>query len=244
MIHTNDCVLVLYTFKKRHKYLPFIDRIVSKNLNFIHKVLVTNEKVKFSSDLFYNSEDAFTKNLEIELKNIRAKYSPQNVLLLLEDLLPLKNLSESELNPHVELMNSSDIKYLSFRTYEFGDLKYDYKIKNHNYFVFTENFKFYCQLQPTIWNLDYLIDVLEDLNSKNLTDPWSFEFYRTNETHLMSEMKWPNILGGFFEYGFVNKKALIPVFKSDFNFGLFLTVDFILSRPKYFLYRIKRFIKK
>jgi hypothetical protein len=244
MIPIKDCVLVLYTFNKRHKYLPFIDRIVSRNLNFIHKVLVTNEKVKFSSDLFYNDENTFTKNLEIELKNIRTKYSPKNVLLLLEDLLPLNSVSEFELLPHLDIINSSNIKYLSFRTYEFGDLKYNYKIKNQNYFVFTDNFEFYCQLQPTIWNLDYLINILEDLNSKNLTDPWSFEFYRTKETHIMSEMKWPNILGGFFEHGFVNKKALIPVFKSNFKFGLFLTVDYIFSRPKYFSYRIKRFLNK
>lgn len=244
MISTKDCILVLYTFNKRHKYLPFVDRVVSRNLNFMHRVLVTNEKVEFSSDIFYNDEIEFVFNLLIEIQNIKSVFSTKNVLLLLEDLLPLKCISEDEIYPHISTMNSTGIKYLSFRTYEFGDLNYNHVIGDLNYFIFSDSFKFYCQLQPTIWNVDYLISVLEDLKSKNQTDPWSFEFYRTNETHIMSEMKWPNILGGFFEFGYVNRKALIPVLKCDLAFGLLLFSDFVRSRPKYFLYRFRRLLKK
>lgn len=244
MISTKNCLLVLYTFNKRHKYVASIDKSINKNLQFIEKVLVTNEQVKFSSEVYFNGENEFAKNLLIELKKIKINIAPINILLLLEDLYPLQIIQEDEIRSQVEMMNSTGIKFVSFRTYDFGDISFDDQVNNRNYFRFNEKFKYYCQLQPTIWNLDYLITILEELVSQNLTDPWSFEFYRTKEIHLMSEYKWPNVLGGFFEYGFVNRKSIIPILKSDILFGLILCKDYIISRPKYIIYRFKRkFIK-
>jgi hypothetical protein len=240
MISSKNCLLVLYTFNKRHRYLPSIDKNVSKNLKFMRKVLVTNESVKFSSDVYFNGENEFAKNLLIELKNIRSNLAPTNILLLLEDLFPLRVIQEDEIYAQVEMMNATGIKFVSFRTYEFGDIKYDTQISNRNYYTFNEEFKYYCQLQPAIWNLEYLISILEKLVSENITDPWSFEFHRTEEIHFMSEYKWPNVLGGFFEFGYVNRKSIIPILKSDISFGLLLWKDYVLSRPRYIEYRIKR----
>lgn len=240
MISYKNCLLVLYTFNKRHRYLPAVDKNISKNINFMRKVLVTNESVNFSSDVYFNGENEFAKNLLIELKNIRLTLAPTNILLILEDLYPIRVIHEDEINWQVEMMNSTGIKYVSFRTYEFGDIKYDTKIGCHNYYRFNEEFKYYCQLQPAIWNLEYLISILEKLVTENITDPWSFEFHRTEEIHLMSDYKWPNVLGGFFEFGFVNRKSIFPILKSDKFFGLLLLKDYIFSRPSYIIYRIKR----
>jgi hypothetical protein len=241
MINRSDCLLILYTFNKRHRYLPYIDFYVSKNLNFFEKVLITNKHVEFSSEVFFNTEKDFVRNLLFELKKIKKIYNPKSVFLLLEDLFPFYPVPIAILLEDINLVLSSNIKNISFRTYDFGDIEFNYSLNNRFYHSLDKDFKYFCQLQPSIWNLEYLMLILEELNSKNILDPWSFEFHKTNEVHLVSNYRWPNILGGFFESGFVNIYSILPIFNFSPRFALILAFDLFLSIPRYLFYRVTRY---
>lgn len=240
MISENDCILVLYTFNKRHRYIPFIDRIVARNIKFLNRVLITNEDVEFSSKVYFNEELDFVPNLLRELKKIKREINPTTILLLLEDLLPFIPIIEEQIAHDVSLVKNSFAMNVSYRTYEFGDIDYNINLDNRYYFQLNKKFKYYCQLQPSIWQLNYLIGILEEQASNGILDPWSFEFHHTNSIHLMSSFRWPNVLGGFYEYGYVNFKSIKPIIFIDLNFGFILLYDFLISRPRYFKYLIKR----
>lgn len=54
------------------------------------------------------------------------------------------------------------------------------------------------QLQPTIWQVDHLLDTIDyAINSKKL-NPWDFESIRIVDEHYISDYGWPNVLDGFF----------------------------------------------
>lgn len=241
-INSKECVLIVYTFKGRHKYLPYIDEGLSSNFDFLDRILVSNEAAKFRGRVLFNNNQGWCQNLLEGLKEVREIYNCQYVFFLLEDLFPLKPIPYEEFKEYLSVIKTRDIKYLSFRTYDFGDIPFRLELDGKFYFQFNSSFKFYSQLQPSFWQLEYFISMLEKANSAGINDPWSFEFCRSDEIHLMSDYKWPNVLGGFFEYGFINIKSLPPILGHNPYFYLILLRDYLISRPRYLVYRAKRYL--
>ena len=72
------------------------------------------------------------------------------------------------------------------------------------------NFFRYFQLQPSFWDLDYLIEICREALEKQCFDPWSFESfsYAKPRQHYVSRYEWPSVHHGFLAQGKVNPEAI------------------------------------
>ena len=133
------------------------------------------------------------------LKQLKNRYSNlEYAYLVLEDLIPLWQLSHSYLSKIEKMIYTYQLNCVSFIVYskkylendivEFDDIKL-YKIPS--------NFPYYSQLQPAIWNVEHLLSICEHAIDKGTLDPWSFEKIVLGDKHYVSEYYWPSVMHGF-----------------------------------------------
>ncbi|WP_334860276.1 hypothetical protein [Nostoc sp.] len=71
------------------------------------------------------------------------------------------------------------------------------EIDGINFYQLPTNFPFYSQLQPAIWNVEYLINIRQHAYEQNTLEPWSFEKITLRKQHYVSEYSWPSVMHGF-----------------------------------------------
>ncbi len=242
----SDTLIVISTFSKRHIYLPEVLAISRENMRFAKDfVVITDSPIVLDCDVIVARKDSWCEVLYEGLMQICDKYAVKHIFLMLEDLIPFERVDGIMLEKNYDLMLKNEFKFLSFRTYEYDKLSYDYTIDKLTFCKLPFDFDYYCQLQPAFWNVDYLLAILQDLINSNMKTAWQFEFYRTKEIHLMSNYKWPNVLGGFIEGGQTNNKAISamksnPIMKS---LRIKLIKNYIKERPIILYRKIKSRLK-
>jgi hypothetical protein len=149
------------------------------------------------------------------------------VFLLLDDHYPLRGCDRSMIAANFDAVVKNRVGCLSFVTFQWPwthteQIDYpDGMIRTWRNIDLTwlngcemarvplKFFRYY-QLQPSFWDLDYLIEVCREASAKQCFDPWSFESlnYSKPRQHYVSRYAWPTVHHGFLAQGKVNPEAI------------------------------------
>jgi hypothetical protein len=149
------------------------------------------------------------------------------VFLLLDDHYPLRGCEPGLIAANFDAAVNNRLGCISFVTYRWPwtsteHIDYpDGMIRTWRYIDVTWlngcemarvplNFFRYFQLQPSFWDLDYLIEVCREAFERQCLDPWSFESlsYGKARQHYISRYAWPSVHHGFLARGKVNPEAI------------------------------------
>jgi hypothetical protein len=149
------------------------------------------------------------------------------VFLLLDDHYPLRKCNCSLIAANFDAVVKNRLSCVSFVTYQWPwtsteHIDYpDGMIRTWRNIDITWfngcemarvpfNFFRYFQLQPSFWNLDYLIEVCHEAFEKQCLDPWSFESLScgNRRQHYVSRYAWPCVHHGFLAHGKINPEAI------------------------------------
>jgi hypothetical protein len=168
-------------------------------------------------DIFYNGLVAIkSSNPEIT-----------HVFLLLDDHYPLRHCDEDLISAIYAATVNNELACVSYVTYAWPwsiTEKIDYPdgmirtwrkidiagFDNCEMARVPAKFFRYFQLQPSFWQLDYLIDICREAYEKQCFDPWRFESfaYSKPRQHYISRYKWPSVHHGFLSQGKINPEAI------------------------------------
>jgi len=149
------------------------------------------------------------------------------VFLLLDDHYPLRECDRSQIAANFDAVVKNRLGCVSFVTYQWPwttteHVDYpDGMIRTWRNIDVTSlngcklakvpmNFFRYFQLQPSFWDLDYLIMICREAFEQRCFDPWSFESlsYNKRRQHYVSSYAWPCVHHGFLMRGRVNPEAI------------------------------------
>jgi hypothetical protein len=236
--------IVIPTYSKNEKYCNLV-------VDFLNSVWVNHPEVWFltdgtainSSNVIRIESDNWIEILYYGLIELKNRYnSLEYIYLILEDLIPLWELSHIELLNIERIARHHKLKCVSFTTYD-GDWGSHnlVEIEGINLYKVPTSFSFYSQLQPAIWELDHLINTCKFALDNKKLDPWSFEYIVLNEQHYVAEYPWTSIMNGFLVSGRVNLEAIwkiqLPEGKA---LRKQLLKDYLLDLPDLIKYRVKR----
>jgi hypothetical protein len=150
-----------------------------------------------------------------------------HVFLMLDDHFPLRQCDEAIIAANYRAVVDNDLACLSFVTYAWPwdtteQIEYpDHMIRTWRQIDLVRfgdcetakvptNFFRYNQLQPSFWNLDYLLDLCREAKARRFFDPWSFESFSFSapRQHYVSRYAWPTVHHGFLAQGKVNPDAI------------------------------------
>jgi hypothetical protein len=149
------------------------------------------------------------------------------VFLLLDDHYPLRECDRSLIAANFDAVVKNRLGCISFVTYQWpwtstehidypDDMIRTWRNIDVTWLNGCEmarvplNFFRYFQLQPSFWDLDYLIEICRAAFEKQCFDPWSFESlsYGKPRQHYVSRYAWPSVHHGFLAQGKVNPEAI------------------------------------
>lgn len=235
-------LLIVSTHSHYEKYCNRILRILPKLWPGHPEVwVITNgDTIEHRNKIIVRSEDWVPRVFE-GVKLIRKKYPDlKYAYIITEEMLPIRKC-DPELLKRVELAaKQNNISFTAFVSYPWA-WQDEIRINNLCFYKTPRDFPYYSQIQSTLWNLDYFLNVCEDAIAKGEIDPWSFEKKKTFDDHLVSDYKWPNFYTGILNKGFVSYKALKMIqWPEGLSLSLYLILQMILQSPAYFIYRILR----
>lgn len=230
--------IVILTFQGRNKYLKATLNWFKQNNTKKEIIVFTDFNAPKLKNIHFveGSDKNWGINLAncIQLSNITIQH--KYAFVLIEDLIPTSKVDFEVIDKSIEYMEQNQIDCTVFPTFKcfWGPTIGHIKLSNSSaeFYSIPSYFKFYSQLQPAIWNLDYFLKLLQINNNKN-GDPWSFETLNIGGTHIVSEYCWPNMIGGYVESGWVNKKFLSKNIFNSFlplKFRLILLADFVKQK--------------
>jgi hypothetical protein len=150
-----------------------------------------------------------------------------HVFLLLDDHYPLRQCDPSLIAANFDAVTKNRLGCISFVTYQWpwtSTEQIDYpdgmirtwrtievvSLNGCEMARVPVNFFRYFQLQPSFWDLDYLIEICRVAVENRCFDPWSFESlsYGKSRQHYVSRYAWPSVHHGFLAHGKVNLEAI------------------------------------
>jgi hypothetical protein len=167
------------------------------------------------------------------------------VYLILEDLYPLWPCSVENLSEIQETVLKDQINCVSFVTYDFDRSKLEeVQIGNHVLYKTPKAFRYYNQLQPSIWKFNHLLETCEYALRNSIYDCWSFERIVTDDRYI-TDCPWPNVLNGLLTRGGrVNLNAIKKIKEPEgAKLKRMLIRNYIFQCPRYAFYRLKERIK-
>lgn len=193
------------------------------------EVLILWEDEKLDTkDAAFQKADPWLVSLHRGLLSLKSsKPHVTHVFMLLDDHYPLRACDERRLAAEFRLIATNQLACVSFVTYTWPwnsteHVEYsDGMIRTWRQIDIVRfddcelarvplNFFRYFQLQPSLWEIDYLIDVCREALEKKCLDPWSFEsfVYSSPRQHYVSRYPWPSVHHGFLEKGKINLDAI------------------------------------
>ena len=149
------------------------------------------------------------------------------VFLLLDDHYPLRACDCSLIAANFDAVVKNRLGCISFVTYEWPWARTEHidypdgMIRTWRNIDVTRfngcemaripfSFFRYFQLQPSFWELDYLIEICREAFEEQCFDPWSFESFSYSQPrqHYVSRYAWPSVHHGFLVQGKVNPEAI------------------------------------
>lgn len=246
-----DIITIVPTFHKRLKYIPFVEKALQLYFNInAHRVYISDAPIKSLPDLqtWVSKKEQWAEIILEGMLEFEKQYQFQYVFLLLEDLFPFEKVPANVIEDHLAVMKKNNLKSVVFSTYprEWQEASFSSAIIDAmSFYDIPGSFKFYSQLQPGIWDKNYLKSILYSLIAEKKFTPWDFEFYKSEERHLMAKYQWPNVLGGFIESGEVNREVLekIKGNKDLKAFRSLLRTEYYKAKPGLLFKRIFKFKK-
>ncbi|MBO9573119.1 MAG: hypothetical protein J7497_13085, partial [Chitinophagaceae bacterium] len=176
----SDIITIVPTFHKRLKYIPFVEKAIDIYLTInAHRAYISDVEIAtISRTTFVSKKKEWAEIILEGIVELGKQYEFQYVFLLLEDLVPFKEVPVSVVDNHLALMKKYDYKSIVFSTYpkEWMDDSFSSTIiDGMDFYEIPHSFKFYSQLQPGIWNKEYLQTILRTLISEKKFSPWEFE---------------------------------------------------------------------
>lgn len=132
------------------------------------------------------------------------------IYLILEDLCPLWPVDAAALEALAAGAAAAGIDAVAFPTFPWRRREAPRSVAGQTLYRVPEAFPFPNQLQPGLWRLAYLADLVEGLRRAGVTDPWHFEKHRLDgqRPHYVAALGWPSVHHGFLRGGRVNPGAL------------------------------------
>jgi hypothetical protein len=180
------------------------------------------------------------------LKKLRLQHPGLDyVYVILEDLLPIKPCSAEVLRKIENIMRQRKLKYVAFVTYDGWGNEDCFLEDGIKFYKVGKEFRFYSQLQPALWEINYLIDLCETAFDKKELDPWSFEMNVTSESHYVADYRWPNVLGGLLVSGKINRLAIAEIHMPEgAKLKRKLMLNFFMEQPVVLMKRHLPFLSK
>ncbi len=174
--YTHDIlVYTLHSFQKYFKDSPFLINVGG----------TTGEKnIDFPGINLLKCERSCWKDETIEQLNLLREISDSKFLILyLDDFVLINDVKINDLYEAIKYAETDNIKYLRLSFFESSIFfKYLFLFRNSlfsnkKYFKLPKNHPYFSSLQVAIWNIDYLLESIE--NSDNI---WDFET-KINNSH-------------------------------------------------------------
>jgi len=224
----SKCILLVSTFSSLQKYLPVIDAALDQcwKGHPTSRFLTDTPTAHPNTIVFEDScwTELFLNGL-LHVKSLDPK--PTHVFHMLEDHCPLRACDDAGVAEYMQTAMNRDFVSVTFPTYgwpwtrtenrDYGDglvrtwRKIDIEeIQGRKFAVVPRDFFRYFQVQPALWNLDYLIDACRFALKTGANDAWSFEALRWENAaqHYVADYNWPTVHHGFFTAGKVNPEAI------------------------------------
>lgn len=224
----DDCVLLLMTYSK-------MEHLVSEallNLELFwpgrpETFVVTDGELR-GDNIIHSSQPTFVELLAFAVQRIKLE-RPQasNVFVLLEDLTPLGPVDEALLLSAQELRITGGFKYVGHRWEADASKPWkrgEWSVENApakddvEFVPIPKDWNFYNNLCPSVWDINYLSDLLQNKIAIGALDPWAFEspVAECQADHFLIEAIWPTVKDGAYRKGNLNVKAVLnPDFPSS-----------------------------
>ncbi len=167
-----EVAIIIFAYEGFEDIWPiFFNRIKKYWSDVPFKVYFASSKpIETDFDFIFlkvDKEKTWTERLCSALNEIESKY----VLLLLEDWLITKNVDSTKIEDVTNFIEKNKILYYKFFLPSFSsNYEKNFSIDSNRYHI-DENRRYGISIQPSIWNKEYLISLLENLK----IDAWQFE---------------------------------------------------------------------
>ncbi len=191
-----ECLIVTPTYRAVAKYcnrvLPLLEAFWTDHPPVIF--LSDNDNLD-SKHIFVKRANSWLEILFHGLLSIKAS-NPDitHIFLLLDDHYPLRACDEELIAINFDVALRNDLACVSFVTYVWpwtttecvdypdGMIRTWRRIDTRRFHdcemaTVPNNFFRYFQLQPSLWQFDYLIDICREAYEAQCSDPWSFESF-------------------------------------------------------------------
>lgn len=221
-------VLMVSTYAKVARFVPLVRQTLEEMWPEHPPLRFLTDGGIDGADVIVGREREFVPLMAEGLARIREEFpAATHVFHMLEDHCPLRCCDHVRVEATMSAALEHTLAAVAFVTYDwpwdlshgelqrtgaiYGLSKFDVEsFSGESIAAVPRTFFRYFQLQPTIWKIDYLIDVLTSAKAQEVTDPWNFEAisYAHAGQHYVSRYRWPTVHNGFMAQGRVNDKAI------------------------------------
>ena len=225
----SDIVILVTTHAKAARYLPAVREALDAFWPDRPPVrYLTDGGVEPAADIYIEDEREFVPLLAKGVARIKAEFpAATHVFHMLEDHCPLRTCDNSQFNAALREATARNFVNVAFPTYDwpwdycdpidrpFGEREVWKSIEiieaaETKFGVVPLDYFRYFQIQPTIWQIDYLIGLLAAAADRGIADPWKFECMQLPKPrqHYVSSYRWPTVHHGFLAQGKINAAAI------------------------------------
>ena len=225
----DEVVLLVTTFSRVEKYIPIIENLLNR-LWVDHPpcyFLTDGDAQKNKSVLALCRGDWVGMFLEGLLQLKKRHPDAKYVFHMLEDHCPLRACDSVKIRSICQLARRYELNAVAFPTYSWpwnetqddiypddlirGWRRIDVRqIGSERFAAVPRDFFRYFQVQPTIWNIDYLIQACGVALERGIRNVWQFEAMHWDGAaqHYVADYHWPTVHHGFLAAGKVNPSAI------------------------------------
>ena len=174
--------------------------------------------------------DTWTGVLRDGLRHLRELLGATRAFILLEDHVPLRPCDPALLAEYLDIAESEDLPCLFFPKWEWpwdntryrldpdnrviGWRKIDYvTVRGRRLARMPADFFRYNMCQPSVWKIDYHLELLQEAIHRGITDPWRFEAFvmPSQPQHYVADYRWPSRMSGYRREGKIYWRALYTI---------------------------------
>ena len=211
----SEIALLVPTCRKFEPYLPlFLDLIERHWPEHPELWVVSDGEGAPGVPLLRAESPEWMPCMREALRQLRAaRPNVRFVFLLLEDLAPLHRVQADVLHGALAAAVERDLPETVFRTFRFFHFLRSPKPPEEwggsRFYEVDPQWRYYSQLQPSLWRLDHLFETLEAGLALGKRSVWEFEFLNIGGPHYVHHYRWPSLINGVFLGGLVNPKSLL-----------------------------------
>lgn len=223
-----EIVLLVSTHAKAAHFVPAIRAALTETWPGHPALRFVTDGGTAGNDVIQATTGTYVPLMAEALADIRKQFpKATHVFHMLEDHCPLRRCDVGCVEAVARLCTSSQLAAVCFVTYEWPWTAQESELVDYGKLyglprvdtvdmagirlgTIPKSFYRYFQVQPTIWRIDYLEQVLRNAIAADVVDPWAFEGFRWNgaEQHYVAQYEWPTVHHGFLVKGNANLAAI------------------------------------